>query len=66
LELNGAVWARGSEGIAKVESYFFVLHIDKGAPPAIRGGGRYHDKFARTDGVWHFTAKRMDLDRSDA
>jgi len=107
LELNGAVWARGAEGIAKkmsdlmatqpkpitgitgdhmyrhiftnvhidvdeaagtalAESYFFVLHVDKGAPPVIRGGGRYHDKFARVDGVWRFTAKRMDFDWSDA
>ncbi len=107
LELNGAVWARGGEGIAKkmsdlmatqpkpitgfagdhmyrhiftnvlidvdeaagaaeAESYFFVLHVDKGSAPAIRGGGRYHDKFARTGGAWHFTAKRMVFDWSDA
>ncbi len=107
LELNGAVWARGGDGIAKkmsdlmatqpkpitgfagehmyrhiftnvhievdeaagtalAQSYFFVLHVDKGAPPAIRGGGRYHDSFARIDGAWRFTAKRMDFDWSDA
>ena len=107
LELNGAVWARGAEGIAKKMSdlmaaqpkaitgftgdhlyrhvltnahidvdeaagtavagaYFFVLHIDKGTPPTIRGGGRYHDSFARVDGVWRFMAKRMDFDWSDA
>ena len=107
LELNGEVWATGSEGIAKkmaevmqqtqrpvtgitgdhmyrhiftnthiavdeaagtaeAESYFFVLHVYHGSPPTIRGGGRYHDKFARDGGVWHFTAKRMDFDWSDA
>jgi len=107
LELNGAVWATGSEGIAKkmagvmeqnpkpitgitgdhmyrhiftnthitvdetagtaeADSYFFVLHVDKGSPPTIRGGGRYSDKFAREGGQWRFTAKRMDFDWSDA
>jgi len=107
LELNGAVWATGSDGIAKkmagvmadnpkpvtgitgdhmyrhiftntritvdeaagtaeADSYFFVLHVDKGSPPIIRGGGRYSDTFAREGGEWHFTAKRMDFDWSDA
>jgi hypothetical protein len=107
LELNGAVWATGSEGIAKkmsevmastavpvtgftgnhmyrhifnnvhievdeaagtaeAKSYFFVLHVMKGQPPFIRGGGRYRDGFARVDGVWRFVAKRMDFDWSDA
>ena len=107
LELNGAVWATGSDGIAKkmaevmnqtprpvtgftgdhmyrhiftnthitvdeaagtaeAESYFFVLHVFHGSPPTIRGGGRYHDKFAREGGAWRFTAKRMDFDWSDA
>ncbi|HTJ65082.1 MAG TPA: nuclear transport factor 2 family protein [Alphaproteobacteria bacterium] len=107
LELNGAVWAEGSGGIAKkmadvmaqnpkpvtgitgehmyrhiftnthievdeaagtaeAKSYFFVLHVDKGSAPFIRGGGRYRDGFARVDGVWRFTAKRMDFDWTDA
>jgi 3-phenylpropionate/cinnamic acid dioxygenase small subunit len=107
LELNGAVWAQGAEGIAKkmsevmaaspkpitgitgehmyrhiftnthiavdeaagtaeANSYFFVLHVDKGSAPTIRGGGRYSDKFARVDGEWHYTAKRMNFDWSDA
>jgi hypothetical protein len=107
LELNGAVWATGSDGIAKkmagvmaenpkpitgitgdhmyrhiftnthitvdeaagtaeADSYFFVLHVDKGAPPIIRGGGRYSDTFAKEDGEWRFTAKRMNFDWSDA
>ena len=107
LELNGAVWAQGSDGIAKkmaevmaanpkpvtgitgehmyrhiftnthievdeaagtaeAKSYFFVLHVDKGSAPFIRGGGRYRDGFARVDGVWRFTAKRMDFDWTDA
>ncbi|MDB5394895.1 MAG: aromatic-ring-hydroxylating dioxygenase beta subunit [Rhodospirillales bacterium] len=107
LELNGAVWAQGAEGVAKkmaevmaasskpitgvtgehmyrhiytnthiavnevagtaeADSYFFVLHIDRGSPPSIGGGGRYSDKFARLNGEWRFTAKRMDFDWSDA
>jgi 3-phenylpropionate/cinnamic acid dioxygenase small subunit len=107
LELNGAVWATGADGIAKkmsgvmaenpkpitgitgdhmyrhiftnthitvdeaagtaeADSYFFVLHVDKGSPPTIRGGGRYSDRFARAGGQWRFTAKRMDFDWSDA
>lgn len=53
-------------GTAEADSYFFVLHVDKGSAPTIRGGGRYRDRFARTDGEWHFTAKRMDFDWSDA
>lgn len=107
LELNGAVWAQGADGIAKkmadvmaqspkpitgisgehmyrhiftnthieidevagtaeAKSYFFVLHVDKGSAPFIRGGGRYRDGFAKIDGVWRFTAKRMDFDWTDA
>jgi hypothetical protein len=107
LELNGAVWAQGAEGIAKkmaevmaqnpkpvtgitgdhmyrhiftnthievdeaagtaeAKSYFFVLHVDKGGAPFIRGGGRYRDGFARVEGVWRFNAKRMDFDWTDA
>ena len=107
LELNGAVWAQGSQGIAKkmaevmaaspkpvtgitgdhmyrhiftnthievdeaagtgeAKSYFFVLHVDKGSALFIRGGGRYRDGFARVNGVWRFTAKRMDFDWTDA
>lgn len=107
LELNGEVWATGSEGIAKkmsevmnqtprpvtgftgdhmyrhiftnthitvdeaagtakADSYFFVLHVFHGSPPTIRGGGRYHDRFAREGGAWRFTAKSMDFDWSDA
>jgi 3-phenylpropionate/cinnamic acid dioxygenase small subunit len=107
LELNGAVWATGSAGIAEkmadvmaaspkpitgitgdhmyrhiftnihiavdeaagtaeAESYFFVLHVDKGSQPTIRGGGRYSDKFAKVGGEWKFTAKRMNFDWSDA
>jgi hypothetical protein len=53
-------------GIAEAKSYFFVLHVFEGMPPVIRGGGRYRDGFARTNGVWHYTAKRMDFDWSDA
>jgi 3-phenylpropionate/cinnamic acid dioxygenase small subunit len=51
---------------AEARAYFFVLHIDKGIPPTIRGGGRYHDKFARVGGEWRFVAKRMDFDWPDA
>jgi len=53
-------------GTGEAEAYFFVLHVDKGSPPEVRGGGRYHDKFARVGGVWRFVAKRMDFDWSDA
>jgi hypothetical protein len=53
-------------GVAEAKSYFFVLHVFKDQPPVIRGGGRYRDGFARANGVWHFTAKRMDFDWSDA
>jgi hypothetical protein len=53
-------------GTAEAKSYFFVLHVLKGQPPFIRGGGRYRDAFAKVDGDWRFTAKRMDFDWTDA
>ena len=53
-------------GTAQADSYFFVLHVDKGAVPVIRGGGRYNDSFARVGSDWRFTAKRMNFDWSDA
>lgn len=53
-------------GTAEARAYFFVLHIDKGVPPTIKGGGRYRDAFARIGGEWRFTAKRMDFDWPDA
>jgi 3-phenylpropionate/cinnamic acid dioxygenase small subunit len=49
-------------GTAEAKSYFFVIHIDKGSLPVIRGGGRYRDGFERVDGVWRFSAKRMEFD----
>ena len=64
---NAHIEVDDAAGTAEARSYFFVLHVFKDQPPVIRGGGRYRDGFARgKDGVWHFTAKRMDFDWSDA
>lgn len=53
-------------GTAEASSYFFVLHVFEGQQPVIRGGGRYRDGFARKDGVWRYTAKRMHFDWADS
>jgi len=53
-------------GTAEAQAFFFVMHVDKGTPAAIRGGGRYHDKFAKVSGVWRFVAKRLVYDWYDA
>ena len=53
-------------GTAEAEAFFFVLHVDKGTPPLIRGGGRYNDKFNKSGGVWRFVAKRLVYDWYDA
>jgi 3-phenylpropionate/cinnamic acid dioxygenase small subunit len=53
-------------GTAEAEAFFFVLHVDKGTPAMIRGGGRYHDKFTKVSGFWRFAAKRLVYDWYDA
>ena len=108
LELNGAVWATGAEGIAKkmadvmaanpkpitgitgdhmYRHIFTNTHITgrlrrrvrprrtpissccmsiKACPRPSAAAAAIATKFARESGEWHFTAKRMDFDWSDA
>ena len=42
-------------GLAKTRSYFTVLQKTVELPLQTIVAGRYHDAFACTDGIWHFT-----------
>ncbi len=47
---------------AAARSYFTVLQARPELPLQIILSGRYHDRFARTDGVWHFTDRLILVD----
>jgi len=66
LTTNIRITVDEDAGTAEAEAYFFVLHVDKGTPATMRGGGRYHDKFARVSNVWRFVAKRLVYDWYEA
>jgi len=42
-------------GTATSRSCYTVLQATVGFPPQIIATGRYHDRFARIDGQWHYT-----------
>ncbi|WP_343035018.1 nuclear transport factor 2 family protein [Aromatoleum diolicum] len=42
-------------GTATARSCYTVVQATDGFPPQIIATGRYHDRFARIDGEWHFT-----------
>lgn len=44
-----------STATATARSYFTVLQQTERIPLQIVVAGRYHDRFARTGGAWHFT-----------
>lgn len=44
-------------GIARVRSCYTVLQAADGLPLQVIASGRYFDRFARIDGVWHFVAR---------
>ena len=47
---------------AHAESSVFVLQATPNLPLQTIIAGRYHDRFARTDGQWHFTSRRFASD----
>jgi 3-phenylpropionate/cinnamic acid dioxygenase small subunit len=49
---------------AAARSYFTVVPPPPGQAPAIIVTGRYHDRFARTDGTWHFTDRLIHIDQT--
>ena len=51
-----------AQGTATARSYFTVLQTRPELPLQVVIAGRYHDQFARTDGVWHFTDRVIYVD----
>jgi hypothetical protein len=47
---------------ATARSYFTVLQATASLPLQIILAGRYHDRFARVDGAWHFTERLIHVD----
>ena len=47
---------------ATAHAYFTVLQARPELPLQIIIAGRYHDRFARTTGVWHFTDRLIFVD----
>jgi len=59
---NHAIEMDPGGGSATSRCYFTVLQAPPRLPFQIIIGGRYHDRFAKTDGVWHFTEKVINVD----
>ncbi len=47
---------------AAARSYFSVFQARPELPLQVVIAGRYHDQFARTDGLWHFTDRMIYVD----
>ena len=47
---------------AAARSYFSVLQARPELPLQVVIAGRYHDQFARIDGLWHFTDRMIYVD----
>ena len=47
---------------ARAESSVIVFQATPDLPLQPIIGGRYHDRFAKTDGAWHFTERRFAAD----
>ncbi|MER7845068.1 nuclear transport factor 2 family protein [Kitasatospora sp. NPDC096077] len=56
---NLAVELDHPAGTATARSYVTVLQALPELPLQTIAAGRYHDRFARTDGRWHFTERRV-------
>ncbi len=53
----------GDDGrTATARSYYSVLQARPELPLQVIIAGRYHDRFARTDGLWHFTDRLIFID----
>ena len=49
-------------GTASARTYWVVLQAVPALPLQPILAGRYHDRFARTDGSWHFSERRYLID----
>jgi 3-phenylpropionate/cinnamic acid dioxygenase small subunit len=49
-------------GLVETRSYFTVFQQTAKLPLQTIIAGRYHDAFARTDGIWHFTQRKIYTD----
>jgi 3-phenylpropionate/cinnamic acid dioxygenase small subunit len=47
---------------ARSESYVLVHQATEALPLQPIIGGRYHDRFAKVEGAWRFTERRMEMD----
>jgi hypothetical protein len=47
---------------ARAQSYFLVHHATETLPLQPIIGGRYFDRFARIEGTWGFTERRIEID----
>jgi 3-phenylpropionate/cinnamic acid dioxygenase small subunit len=52
----------GAAGTATARSYFTVLQARPELPLQVIIAGRYHDRFARTEGSWHFADRLILVD----
>jgi hypothetical protein len=62
LTTNLAVEIDDASATATARSYFTVLQATDTLPLQIILAGRYHDRFARVDGAWHFTERLIHVD----
>ncbi len=51
-----------TNGSATARSYFTVLQATATLPLQVILAGRYHDRFARLNGAWHFTERLIHID----
>jgi 3-phenylpropionate/cinnamic acid dioxygenase small subunit len=56
---NSLVEVDDDAGTATARSYFIVLQATPALPLQIVIAGRYHDAFARVDGAWRFTHRKI-------
>lgn len=47
---------------ARTQTYIMVYQDAPGCPLQPIVGGRYADRFAKSDGTWHFAERRMEID----
>jgi hypothetical protein len=50
------------ENAARSQSYILVHQATEALPLQPIIGGRYFDRFAKVDGVWRFTERRMQME----
>ncbi len=59
---NAIIDVDEAAGTATSRSYFTVFQATPALPLQPIIAGRYHDRFARADGTWHFADRRIFMD----